>query len=134
MVKGTKCIRMGTHISESSREGRLRGTVSMFGQIRESHMRANGTKGGSMDMGSGQELMETHTLDNGKIVSHTDSECRLHLTGTDMKESGITLLNMEKELKCIRMGMCILETTEKGFLTALESISGLTRAILREPL
>jgi hypothetical protein len=49
-----------------------------------------------------------------------------------MRESGTTQPSMGKGLKCTKMVMCILETTEKGYLTVLENIYGLTRAILRE--
>lgn len=76
--------------------------------------------------------MGTHTLDNGKTALLTDSEYRLHLTETDMKESGTTPQSMEKEQKCIRMVMCILETTEKGFLTVLVNTFGQTKAISKE--
>lgn len=51
---------------------------------------------------------------------------------TDTKESGTTLRSMVKVQKCIRMVMCILETTERGCLTVLENTYGQTRATLRE--
>ena len=39
---------------------------------------------------------------------------------------------MEKEQKCIRMVICILEITGKGCLTVLENSYGQTKAILKE--
>ena len=67
---------MGTPTSESSREGRQKGTGNMSGQAKEKRMRANGIKGGSMGMGSGQEQMVTHTLDSGRIALLTGLEYR----------------------------------------------------------
>jgi hypothetical protein len=123
---------MGTHTSESSREGRPKGTGNMCGKTREKLMRGNGIKGESMAMVSGLGLMVTHTLDSGRTALHTGLECRLHLMETGTKGSGTTQLNMEKGLKCTRMVMFISETTERVYLTALESTFGLTRATLRE--
>lgn len=67
---------MGTHISESSREGRLKGTANTCGRARERRMRGNGIRGGSMGTGSGQGPMGTHTLGSGKTALHTGLECR----------------------------------------------------------
>ena len=71
-----RCIRMGTRTSESSREGKLRVTGNMCGQAKEKRMRANGIKGGSMGMGSGQEQIVTHTLDSGRTALLTGLEYR----------------------------------------------------------
>lgn len=74
--EATRCIRMGTRTSGSSREGRLKGTGNMCGQAKERRMRASGIRGGSMATDSGQAAMGTHTLGSGRTASPTGLEYR----------------------------------------------------------
>lgn len=122
---------METYSLVSSGEGRPRGTESTCGQTRAKHMKASGIREGSMGTGSGPGLMGTRTLDSGRTALLMGLECRSRPTVTDMRVSGTTPRNMGRAQKCTRMEMSTLETTEKGFLTVLESTYGPTRVFSR---
>lgn len=82
-------IQTGTNMRDNLKEGKQLGKESITGS-QEKSMMVNGNMELKKEMVFGKELMEIHTLENGKTQKHMVTEFIHGKMGIGMKENGTT--------------------------------------------
>lgn len=104
--------------------------VDMNGVIKNL-MKVNGIKEESMDLGFGEAKMENPSLDSGKM-ERLQAMVFIHgLMETAMRGNGKIILNMEAEQKSSQTVIFMLVIIDLANQMALESIHGLTGALMK---
>jgi len=86
--------------------------------------RVNGRTALKKGRGSGKEFLVILTSVNGLRAKQMVLVCTSGKTGTDTKESGNSVLNMDKGLICLQTVILILDNTLTESRVAQASISG----------